>query len=467
MNRTILPNEDTIAAIATAEGEGAVAIIRVSGPKTTEIIEKIFKSVNKSRPKEMDSHRLYHGVIEDPASEEIIDEVLCTIMKSPNSYTGEDVAEINCHGGRLVARRILELLFNNGAKPAEPGEFSLKAFLNGKMDLAQAESVVDIIYAQTEVGLKQAEMRLEGVLSNLISGYKDEVLDLLAEIESQVDFPEEDIDPIVKNDITTRTERLISSINGLLSTYEEGRILKYGVATTILGKPNVGKSSLLNSLLRQERAIVSHHPGTTRDFIEEQIDIRGIPLRLIDTAGIRSATDQIEKTGIELTKKKAQEAELIVAVIDGSTDLDQDDTEVLEEINNRNAILVINKSDLGLKTSQNLLLQYVSSDRIVKTSAKELTGIDELKDAIKDSLISSKGASSEGEILLTELRHKNSLENAVSSLEHFLTTFTADESPEFSALDLRVALNSLGEITGEVTTEDVLGRIFSKFCVGK
>lgn len=467
MNRTLLPNEDTIAAIATAEGEGAVAIIRVSGPKTTEIIEKIFKSDGKNGPLEMDSHRLYHGSINDPNSGELIDEVLCTVMKSPNSYTGEDVAEINCHGGRLVPRRILELLFNNGARPAQAGEFSLKGFLNGKMDLAQAESVVDIINAQTEVGLKQAEMRLEGVLSHKISGYKDEVLDLLAEIESQVDFPEEDIDPIIKKDITTRTKGLISSINGLLSTYEEGRILKYGVATTILGKPNVGKSSLLNSLLRQQRAIVSHHPGTTRDFIEEQIDIRGIPLRLIDTAGIRSATDQIEKTGIELTKKKAQEAELLIAVIDGSSDIDLDDTEVLEEIKSRNSVLVINKSDLGLKINQNQLLKYVSEDKIVKTSAKELSGIEDLKDIINNSLIRSDRKIDDGEIVLTELRHKSALENAAHSLENFLNTFNSGESPEFSALDLRVALTSLGEITGEVTTEDVLGRIFSKFCVGK
>ena len=467
MNRNLLPNEDTIAAIATAEGEGAVAIIRVSGPKTTDIIKNIFTANSKSTLKDMGSHKLYHGIIKDPESGELIDEVLCTIMRSPNSYTGEDVAEINCHGGRLVPRRILGLLFKHGARPAEAGEFSLKAFLNGKMDLAQAESVVDVINAQTEVGLKQAEMRLEGVLSNKISGYKDEVLDLLAEIESQVDFPEEDIDPIVKKDITTRTTSLISSINGMLSTYEEGRILKFGVATTILGKPNVGKSSLLNSLLRQQRAIVSHHPGTTRDFIEEQIDIRGIPLRLIDTAGIRAATDQIEKTGIELTKKKAQEAELLIAVIDGSSDLDQDDTEVLQEIHNRNAVLVINKSDLGLKITQTKLLDYVSKDRIVKTSAKELSGIEDLKDVIKNSLIKSDRASSEGEIVLTELRHKSALENAASSLENFLNTFNSGESPEFSALDLRVALNSLGEITGEVTTEDVLGRIFSKFCVGK
>lgn len=467
MKKNLLPNEDTIAAVATAEGAGAVAIIRISGPKASEIIDKIFKSTGNSSPKEIDSHRLYHGLIEDPNTGELIDEVLCTMMKSPNSYTGEDVVEINCHGGHLVPRRILEVIYQNGARPAEPGEYSLRAFINGKLDLAQAESVVDIINAQTEVGLKQAEMRLEGILSGRISEFKDKVLDLLAEIESQVDFPEEDIDPLIKQDTIIKTRSLISEIKDLIATYEEGKIMKYGVATTILGKPNVGKSSLLNSLLRKERAIVSRHPGTTRDFIEEEINVRGIPLKLVDTAGIRAATDQIEKTGIDLARKKAQEAELLIAVIDGNDHIDADDTEVLDEIIGKNAILAINKIDLGLKIDESELSKYVSVDRIVRTSAKDNTGIEELKDAIKDCLISSDSRINGREIVLTELRHKGSLESAASSLDNFLSTFESGESPEFPALELRVALNSLGEITGEVTTEDVLGRIFSKFCVGK
>jgi len=282
-----------------------------------------------------------------------------------------------------------------------------------------------------------------------------------------VDFPEEDIDPLVKNDIISRTEDLISNINSLLVTYAEGRILKYGVITTILGKPNVGKSSLLNSLLMKDRAIVSHHPGTTRDFIEESIDIRGIPLKLIDTAGIRAATDQVEKTGVELARKKAREGELLIAVIDGSADLDQNDEEVLREIRDKNAVLVINKSDIGVKVHENDLTQYVSGDRIATTSAKDGTGIEELKDTIRNSLINQTNLSKQGEFVLTELRHKTALEKAEESLGSFLKAFNSGESPEFLALDLRVALDSLGDITGEVTTEDVLGRIFSKFCVGK
>ena len=467
MSRNLLPNEDTIAAIATAQGEGGIAVIRISGPEVSVIINNIFKRDGANNGSAMESHRLYHGHIEDPGSGLILDEVLCAVMNAPNSYTGENVAEIHSHGGYIVPRKILEVLFDHGARPADPGEFSLRAFLNGKMDLTQAEAVSDVINAQTEEGLKQAEMQLEGVLSDQISGFKDSVLDLLAEIESQVDFPEEDIDPLVKNDIIYRTEDLISNINSLLSTYAEGRILKYGVITTILGKPNVGKSSLLNSLLMKERAIVSHHPGTTRDFIEESIDIRGIPLKLIDTAGIRVATDQVEKTGVELARKKAREGELLIAVIDGSVDLSQDDEEVLREIRDKNSVLVINKSDKGIKVQENDLTQYVSSDRIATTSAKEGTGIEELKDIIRNSLINQTNFSKQGEFVLTELRHKTALEKAEESLDSFLKAFKKGESPEFLALDLRVALDSLGEITGEVTTEDVLGRIFSKFCVGK
>ncbi len=467
MNRNILPNEDTIAAIATAQGEGGIAVIRISGPQTTEIINKIFKGDADIDSSKMESRRLYHGIIQDPDAGKAVDEVLCVLMKAPNSYTGENVAEIHSHGGYLVPKKIVELLFKHGARPAEPGEFSLRAFVNGKMDLTQAEAVVDIINAQTEEGLKQAEMQLEGILSTKIGGFKDIVLDLLAEIESQVDFPEEDIDPLVKKDIVSRAEGLIFEIGKLLATYDEGRILKYGVITTILGKPNVGKSSLLNSLLMRERAIVSQHPGTTRDFIEESIDIRGIPLKLIDTAGIRVSTDHVEKTGIELAKKKASEGELLIAVIDGSAELDQDDIEVLKELKDKNAVLVINKSDLGLNVSEKELVEYIDSNRIARTSAKNNSGIDELKDIIRDSLISRQNYSKEGEIILTELRHKSALETSQESLKTFLKTFQAGESPEFSAFDLRGALNSLGEITGEVTTEDVLGRIFSKFCVGK
>lgn len=415
----------------------------------------------------MESHKLYHGRIIDPESDELIDDVLCVFMGSPNSYTGEDMAEIHSHGGYLVPKSILKLLFSLDIRPANPGEFSLRAFLNGKMDLTQAEAVADIVNAQTREGLKQAELQLDGHLSSKTSDFKETVLDVLAEVEAQVDFPEEDIDPIVKNELTRRITGLIRNLESLLSTYDEGRIIKYGVKTAILGKPNVGKSSLLNMLIMKDRAIVSPEPGTTRDFIEESMDIRGIPLKLVDTAGIRATSDKIEKTGVELARKKALEAELLIVVLDGSAVLDNDDMEVLNEAKHKKALLILNKSDIGTKIRYVDLSGYADEERMIHTSAKLGTGIEELKDKIRELLTGESQATEASEIVLTELRHKLAIEKARDSLISFLEVLDKGESPEFLALDLRVALDSLGEITGEVTTEDILGRIFSKFCVGK
>lgn len=461
-------DNETIAAIATAQGDGGIAVVRISGERALDIIKAIFsKGVNSPQPLEMKSHHMYHGHILDLESSKIVDEVLCVQMKSPNSYTGEDMAEIHSHGGHLVPKRVLDILFKSGARPANPGEFTLRAYLNGKMDLTQAEAVTDIVNAQTEEGLKQAELQLEGALSDKISQYKDSIADILAEIEAQVDFPEEDIDSITKERLIASTNELIERIALLLNTYEEGRIIKYGIATTILGKPNVGKSSLLNQLIRKERAIVSPQPGTTRDFIEENIDIRGIALKLTDTAGIRATTDEIESLGVELAKKKALEAELIIAVIDSSNNLDDDDLEVLEKIKDSKAVIALNKADINCKIKEEDLTTYLPKNRITRTSAKLGTGIEELKDNIRELLIQTKSLSESNEIILSEQRHKLALERCTLSLKSFLEAILTAESPEFLALDLRLALDSLGEITGEVTTEDILGRIFSKFCIGK
>lgn len=461
-------NTDTIAAIATAPGNGGIAIIRISGTKTPEIIKNAFsKSISSPKPAEMDTHHMYLGHIKDPESDKVVDEVLCVQMRAPNSYTSEDMAEIHSHGGHLVPKKILDILFKSGARPANPGEFTLRAYLNGKMDLAQAEAVTDIVNAQTAEGLKQAELQLEGALSEKISQYKDQIADILAEIEAQVDFPEEDIDPIIKDRLISSTNELIDNIKILLDTYEEGRIIKYGVNTAILGKPNVGKSSLLNQLIRKDRAIVSPQPGTTRDFIEESLDIRGIALNLTDTAGIRATTDDIESIGVELAKKKAQEAELIIAVIDSSTTLDEDDIEVLESLKDTNALIALNKSDIQSITNEKDLTKYIPHEKITRTSAKTGNGIEELKDTILELLIKARNTTESNEIILCEQRHKLALEKATLSLNSFLEAILTSQSPEFLALDLRVALDALGEITGEVTTEDILGRIFNKFCIGK
>ena len=468
MSRPLLPSEDTIAAIATPQGNGGIAIIRISGSASLRTIKQIFRNGREDADAaDMDSHRFYHGHILDHRTNDLVDEVLCVLMKSPNSFTGEDVVEIHSHGGNLVPKKILDILFSLGLRPANPGEFSLRAYVNGKMDLAQAEAVSDIINARTEEGLKQAELQLEGVLSKKIGVFKDTVLDIMAEVEAQVDFPEDEIDPIVRDKLIESINSLISGISELLNTYEEGRIIKYGVKTAILGKPNVGKSSLLNMLLMRDRAIVSPHPGTTRDFIEECLDVRGIPLVLIDTAGIRKTTDEIEHAGVSLAKKKAEEAELLLVVLDGSRELDTDDLEVLEGVEDKRAVFILNKSDKGLKLKAETLPRTVNQERIVRTSAKLGTGAEELKDSIRMLLTGGKSQTDGSEIILTELRHKLALESASNYLKSFLALLERGESPEFLAIELRAALDSLGEITGEVTTEDILGRIFSKFCIGK
>ncbi len=468
MDRVNPSREDTIAAIATAEGNGSIAVIRVSGDKTRQIIRDIFRaSGSKDMITELESHRLYYGRIVKPESLDLIDEVLCVYMESPRSYTGEDVVEIHSHGGYLAPRNVLEVIYKLGARPANPGEFSLRAFLNGKMDLAQAEAVADIVNAQTKEGLKQAELQLEGALSEKIGGCKETVLDVLAEVEAQVDFPEEDIEPIAKESMELRATGLIEEIKLLIGTYDEGRIIKYGVRAAILGKPNVGKSSLLNCLLNKDRAIISPRPGTTRDFIQESINIRGIPLELTDTAGIRSTKDEIEQAGVELAKKKVRQAELLIIVIDGSSELSDDDYEVLSEIKGRRAVVVLNKSDVSSRVKIEMLTDYMSRDLIISTSARYGAGIEELKDGIEKVLLNRDCAPQGNEIVLTELRHKLSLDKALQNLLSFIEILRIDESPEFLALNLRSTLDSLGEITGEVTTEDVLGRIFSKFCVGK
>ncbi|MEM7008613.1 MAG: tRNA uridine-5-carboxymethylaminomethyl(34) synthesis GTPase MnmE [Thermodesulfobacteriota bacterium] len=460
--------QDTIAAIATAQGPGGIAVIRVSGQDCTSIIQRIFtRNSEMINPSEMQSHHMYHGQIVDKSSKTVIDEVLCVVMRSPSSYTGENMAEIHSHGGYLAPKKILDLIYKSGARAAKPGEFTLRAYLNGKMDLAQAEAVTDVINAQTQEGLKQAEMQLEGALSKRIDEYKDIIADILAEIEAQVDFPEEDIDSIVKDRLEKQSQGLIDKINHLINTYEHGRILKDGVNTAIIGKPNVGKSSLLNQMIMKERAIVSPIPGTTRDFIEESVDIGGIALKLTDTAGIRTSSDEIENIGVGLAKKKAEQAELIIAVIDSSSELDGNDKEILDHIKDKKAVLVLNKADIATKTTNEDTKTYIDKVRTVETSAKLGTGINELKATIKTVLSITSENSEASEIVLTELRHKTALERSCSSLKSFLAALKDNSSPEFLALDARIALESLGEITGEVTTEDILGRIFNKFCIGK
>ncbi|NIP38993.1 MAG: tRNA uridine-5-carboxymethylaminomethyl(34) synthesis GTPase MnmE [Candidatus Dadabacteria bacterium] len=466
MSRDIF-NEDTIAAIATAEGHAGIAIIRISGSEAVSVLKSIFKRTNDKPIEQIKPFRFYRGFIVADNEDRVVDDVLVVYMKSPKSYTGQDVIEIHCHGGALVSKIILDLCIKNGARTAEPGEFTLRAFLNNKMDLSQAEAVADVINSQTEKSLKLSQMQLEGQLSRQIGEYKELVLDMLAEIEANVDFPEEGLDPLVKDRILESSQSLITKLEKLISSFEQGHILKHGVTTAILGKPNVGKSSLLNCLLRKDRALVSEAPGTTRDFIEETIDINGIALKLVDTAGIRLTDEHVESMGINISRKKSQEAEFQIVVLDISHTLNKDDHEVIGLIKDSNYIIVLNKNDLGMKISSDDLPDNISKDQVIEISAKKNINIDELRDKISKIITGDRGSAESSSVIISELRHKNSLEQALESLARFKKALETDESPEYLAVDLRYALDKFGEITGEITSEDVLSRIFSRFCIGK
>lgn len=464
MSSVTTSDESTIAAVSTAQGEGGVAVIRVSGEKARAILRKIFVPAGKSGFSE---RRLSFGRIIDPETEETVDEVLCVMMSSPNTYTGEDVAEIHSHGGHLVPARILEILTDLGARPAAPGEFTQRAFLNGKMDLAQAEAVSDIIGAQTERSLRYARAQLEGSLSVAVNALKDRILDVLAEIEANLDFPEEDIDPVLKERLREEGASVERELSALVASYDRGRMFRDGVTAVILGKPNVGKSSILNRLVGRRRAIVSPIPGTTRDFIEERVNVGGIPLIVADTAGIRNAEDEVEKIGVELSLAKAEEAEFVLAVLDRSSELDALDMEVVEKAKTKKHLVVLNKSDLEGKIETEKLYRVADPESVVGTSARDGTGMDRLEEAIFETLSGPESGLDASELVLTNLRHKNSMKKALDHLRAFLDLLGKDEYPEILSVDLRSSMNSLGEITGEVTTEDLLGRIFSRFCIGK
>lgn len=464
MSSVASSDESTIAAVSTAPGEGGVAVIRVSGKDAHAMLRKIFVPAGRSGFSE---RRLSFGKIIDPGTEETVDEVLCAVMSSPNTYTGEDVAEIHSHGGYVVPAKILELLTALGARVAAPGEFTQRAFLNGKMDLAQAEAVSDIIGAQTESSLRYARAQLEGSLSATVNGLKDRILDVLAEMEANLDFPEEDIDPVRKELIRNEVESVERELEKLVESYDRGRMFRDGVAAVILGKPNVGKSSILNRLVGRERAIVSPAPGTTRDFIEERVNVGGIPLTVADTAGIRDAEDEVEKIGVEFSLAKAAAAEFVLAVLDRSAELDDLDLKVVERARTKKHLVVLNKSDLERRLETRKLYRIVEPESVVEASARNGTGMDRLRNAVFETLSGSESGLDASETVLTNLRHKNSMKKALDHLRAFLDLLGKNEYPEILSVDLRSSMNSLGEITGEVTTEDILGRIFSRFCIGK
>lgn len=457
---------ETISAVATAAGEGGIGIIRISGNKASTILDKIFKAKNCIKTADLESHKMTYGYIIDPEQQKKIDEVLVAIMRGPNSYTREDVVEIHCHGGVVPLKNILALTLRYGARLAEPGEFTKRAFLNGRLDLAQAEAVIDIIRAKTDASLRMALGHLEGALSGKIRGLRDGVLAMIANLEATIDFPEEDIEELTALDVKRAVHEVVGEIDHLLATKETGRILREGLETVIIGKPNVGKSSLLNALLREKRAIVTDIPGTTRDVIEEFVNIRGIPLKIVDTAGIRETADIVEKLGVEKAREYISTADLILVLLDASRPLSVEDREVLALLPGRQAIVLINKSDLPILLNMDEVHTYVAEEQIIKISVIEAKGLAELEQMLVDRVYSGQVQEKEG-AFINNLRQANLLEQAKEHLMAVVETINNDMPPDCIVVDLRDAWDKLGEITGDTVGEDIIDQIFTKFCIGK
>jgi tRNA modification GTPase len=450
---------DTIAAIATPLGQGGIAMIRLSGPQALAVADASFRPAAKfSKPSAAPTHTIHFGRVVRRGL--VVDEALLSVMRAPRTFTREDVVEITCHGGLLLAKLVLDTVLENGARLAEPGEFTRRAFLNGRIDLAQAEAVADLIEARTELAAAAAEEQLAGELSRRINLLRDDLMKILAHIEAHLDFPDEDIAPDTRAKLLERLQAALNFMDMLLRTANEGRLLRRGIRAAIIGRPNVGKSSLLNQLLGQERAIVSPQPGTTRDTIEETANVRGVPVVFIDTAGLREAADDIEAEGVKRSHKALAAAELILLVLDGSEPAGEFDQQLLTEYAGRKRLLVSNKADLPRRLHL--------PDGLAATEVCCLTGagVEELKDAIK-RMVWAGGIPSEMLQVMINSRHEDALRRGREAAERAVAALRANLGLELVALDLRLAANAVGEIVGKTTTEDLLDSIFSQFCIGK
>lgn len=456
----------TIAAISTAVGEAGIGIVRISGKNALSIANTIFKG-NKVEELSKDLNRkLVYGHIIDRKNHQLIDEVLISFMKGPHTYTREDMVEVYCHGGIISVRKVLELILNNGARLAEPGEFTKRAFLNGRLDLSQAEAIIDMIRAKTDKSFEASLEQLEGSLSRKINEIRNILLEMIAHVEVSIDFPDEDIEEVTYEDLEKSGNKVKEEIEILLSTADKGKILRDGLNTVILGKPNVGKSSLLNAILRENRAIVTDIPGTTRDIIEEYVNIDGIPLRIIDTAGIRNTEDLVEQIGVDKARETVEKADLVIAVFDASRELSDEDYEIIQLIKHKKSIVLLNKTDLPSKYSLTDLLSLLKDKEIIKTSITSNIGVDLLEKSIK-SIFYSGDVEIYSDAIITNVRHKNQLAKALENIKEALEDIRGNVPIDCIEVDLKNCWENLGEISGDTIGEDILDKIFAEFCIGK
>jgi len=457
--------EETIAAISTPFGESGIGIVRMSGSLAEPIVNKLFKA--KKDQSSFISHHFHYGEIIDPQSGNPVDEVLIVLMKSPKTYTREDIVEIHCHGGHFILQKVLELVLKQGARIAQPGEFTKRAFLNGRIDLTQAEAVIDLIRAKTQTSLEIAGQQLRGWLHREMIDIKTRLVGHLALIEAHIDFPEEEIEPIAFGELKRDLERMIHQTEEWISSYEEGKIFREGISCAIVGKTNVGKSSLLNVLLKEERAIVTPIPGTTRDVIEEVLNIYGIPVCLMDTAGLRKPVDSIEQEGVRRARERVADSDFVLLMLDGSRALDGDDLEIFREIKGKKRVVIVNKNDLPPRISLEEVKSRFKDDPVVLISALKNKGIDDLKKTIFNSLVHRDVRATPEHLIVANIRHKTALTQVGDNLSSALKGLEEGTSLEFIAFEIRSALDALGELVGETATEEVLSRIFEQFCIGK
>lgn len=463
--QTVSTEFDTIAAISTPPGEGGISIIRISGVDALKTASQIYRGKDLNK---VNSHTINYGHIIDPENGNEVDEVMVSVMRAPHTYTKEDIVEINCHGGIVATNRILQIILGLDARLAKPGEFTERAFLNGRIDLSQAEAVMDLIRAKTDQSMKVALDQLDGNLSHLITNLRQNILDVLAQVEVNIDYPEYD-------DVETMTARLLkekaievkAKIQQLLSTAKQGKVLRDGLATAIIGHPNVGKSSILNHLLHEDKAIVTDVAGTTRDVIEEYVNVQGVPLKLVDTAGIHETEDKVEKIGVDRSRKALSQADLVILVLDSSVPLRDEDRELLRETNQMQRIVVLNKSDLEVKINLNELQEYVDDKEIIKSSAVSPLGTKDLEDRITAMFFAGSIENTSNNIMVTNARHIGLLKQAETALDAVLEGIETGMPVDLVQIDMTRAWDLLGEITGDSYQDELLDQLFSQFCLGK